>query len=252
MPCPVFGEPDRENSWRTTRGKRMNPLMETRSVTVEYATSQRVLKLYDEGVSLKIEEGDFLAVLGGSGWGKSTLINIVLGLERPTRGSIHFHNENVTGYSFVKRCTLVRTAAVFQRPTALPQMTVAQNLHLALSLAGIPRKEREDRIRESLSFFGLERFSHAYPESLSPGQRRRIDLSRALAVRPDFLVLDEPTGDLDPSASNLVMPLLRGLNKDQGTSIFMTTALPRQATAARHQVHLRPPALVTQEHRMVQ
>ncbi len=229
----------------------MPNLMETRSVIVEYPTNEGVLKLYNEGVSLRMEEGDFLAVLGGSGWGKSTLVNIVLGLEKPTRGSIHFHGENVTEYSFVKRCSLIRTAAVFQRPTALPQMTVIQNLHLALSLSGIPRKEREERIKESMSFFGLERISHSYPEALSAGQQRRIDLARALAVRPDFLVMDEPTGDLDPSATNLIMPLLRGLNRDHRMSIFMTTALPRQASTASHQVHLRPPGFVAQEHRMV-
>lgn len=228
----------------------MSCLMETKSVTVEYPTSEGVLQLYGEGVSFAIGEGDFLAVLGGSGWGKSTLINIVLGLEKPSRGSVFFRGENVTQHSFVKRGTTVKTAAVFQRPTAIPQMTVLQNLRLALSLAGVPRKQREERIRESIGFFGLEGISHSYPEGLSAGQRRRIDLARALAVRPDFLVVDEPTGDLDPSASNLVIPLLRGLNRDHGMSIFMTTALPRQATSAKHQVHLRPPGLIAHQRRM--
>ncbi len=228
----------------------MPSLMEARSVTIEYPTSQGVLLLYGDGVSFTIGQGDFLAVLGGSGWGKSTLVNVVLGLEKPSRGSVHFRGENVTQYSFVKRSNMVRTAAVFQRPTALPQMTVLQNLRLALSLAGIPRKVREDRIKESMGFFGLEGLSHSYPEGLSAGQRRRIDLARALAVSPDFLVLDEPTGDLDASATNLVIPLLRGLNRDHGMSIFMTTALPRQATSAKHQIHLRPPGLIAQQHRM--
>ena len=226
-------------------------LIETGRVTVEYTTSEGVLRLYDEGVSLKMDQGDFLAVLGGSGWGKSTLVNIVLGLEKPSRGTVYFRGEDVTQRSFVKRSSMVRTAAVFQRPTSLPQMTVLQNLRLALSLAGVPRKEREERIKESMGFFGLEGISHSYPESLSAGQKRRIDLSRALAVRPDFLVLDEPTGDLDSSASNLVIPLLRGLNRDHEMSIFMTTALPRHATSARHQIHLRPPGLIPHQHGMV-
>lgn len=218
---------------------------------MDYTTSQGVLRLYDEGVSLTMDEGDFLAVLGGSGWGKSTLVNIVLGLERPSRGAVYFRGEDVTQRSFVKRSSSVRTAAVFQRSTALPQMTVVQNLRLALSLAGVPRRQREERIKESMNFFGLEGISRSYPEGLSAGQKRRIDLARALAVRPDFLVLDEPTGDLDSSASNLVIPLLRGLNRDHGVSIFMTTALPRHATSARHQIHLRPPGLFPHQHRMV-
>jgi ABC-type multidrug transport system ATPase subunit len=226
-------------------------MIETRSVVVEYPSLQGSLRLYDQGVSLKLEQGDFLAVLGGSGWGKSTLVNVVLGLERPVHGSVLFRDHNVTRDSFVKRCVLVKTAVVFQRPTALPQMTVSQNLHLALSLAGVPRKDRDERIREALAFFGLDRIEKSYPDGLSAGQRRRIDLARALAVKPELLVIDEPTGDLDGSATNLLIPLLRGLNRSQGTTIFMTTALPRQASQARHQVHLRPPMYLTSEHGII-
>ena len=130
-------------------------------------------------------------------------------------------------------------------------MTVSQNLHLALSLAGVPRKERDERIKEALAFFGLDKIEKSHPDGLSAGQRRRIDLARALATKPELLVIDEPTGDLDGSATNLLIPLLRGLNRNQGTTIFMTTALPRQASQARHQVHLRPPTYLTPEHKMI-
>ena len=229
--------------------RQLTPLIETKSVSKEYSTDQGVLELYNDGISLRIERGDFVAVLGGSGWGKSTLLNLILGLERPSQGSVHFNGKDVTDHSFFRRCSLVSTAAVFQRPTALPQMTVQQNLHLALSIAGIPQRNRAERINESLSFFGLESVSHSYPEGLSAGQRRRIDLARALAVKPELLVLDEPRGDLDVSASNLVMPLLRGLNRDNGTTIIMTTALARQASMAKRQVHLKPPRLVTHVNR---
>jgi ABC-type multidrug transport system ATPase subunit len=229
----------------------MSAVIETKSVVVEYPSIRGVLRLYDQGVSLRVDQGDFLAVLGGSGWGKSTLVNIVLGLEKPLHGSVRFRDHDVSRDSFVKRCGLVKTAAVFQRPTALPQMTVSQNLHLALSLAGVPRKERDERIKEALAFFGLEKIEKSHPDGLSAGQRRRIDLARALATRPELLVIDEPTGDLDGSATNLLIPLLRGLNRNQGTTIFMTTALPRQASQARHQVHLRPPTYPTPQHRMI-
>ncbi len=229
----------------------MTNLVETVSVKVDYPSSEGVLKLYDDGVSFGMREGDFTAVIGGSGWGKSTLVNVILGLEKPTGGSIYFNGEDVTGRSFVKRCSLVKTAAVFQRPTALPQLTVSQNLSLALSLAGVPSKERDERIREAMMFFGLDKLSRSFPQAMSAGQRRRIDLARALAVRPQLLVLDEPSGDLDSSTSNLVMPLLRGLNADHGIAILMTTALPRCASHARHLIHLKPPGFVTSERRMV-
>ena len=228
----------------------MTYLIETTSVKMEYPHSDGVIQLYDEGVSLRVDPGDFVAVLGGSGWGKSTLVNIILGLEKPTSGTVHFSGEDVTRASFVKRCSLVKTGAVFQRPTAVPQLTVGQNLNLALSMAGIPKGERDERIRESIAFFGLERITRVYPESLSAGQRKRIDLARALAIKPQLLVLDEPTGDLDTSASNLVMPLLRGLNKDHGTTILMATALPRCASTAHQLLHLKPPGFITPSKRI--
>ncbi len=219
----------------------MSHLLECRSVSHEYRTPEGVLKLYGEGITFAIDQGAFVSVVGGSGWGKSTLVNLLLGMEKPTRGSIHIRGENVNGHSFVKRCSRIRTVAVFQRPTAVPQLTVLQNLHLALSMNNIPRREREERVKESIEFFGLENLSHSRPDSLSAGQKKRIDLARALAVRPEFLVLDEPTGDLDASIANLVMPLLRGLNRDHGITILMTTAMPRHASSAKNQVHLRPP-----------
>ncbi len=228
----------------------MMPLIETISVQVDYPYEAGLLRLYDEGVSVTVKEGDFAAVLGGSGWGKSTLINVVLGLEKATAGLVSFRGEDVTRKSFLKRRELVRTAAVFQRPTALPQLTVSQNLTLALSLAGVQKKDRGERVRESLSFFGLDALAGAYPDSLSAGQRRRIDLARALAVRPELLVIDEPTGDLDSSASNLILPLLRGLSNDHQISILITTAQPRCAAEAHHIVRLKPPTFLTSQQRL--
>jgi ABC-type multidrug transport system ATPase subunit len=230
--------------------KPMEPLIETHSVMVDYPHRSGLLRLYDEGVSLKVDEGDFVAILAGSGWGKSTLINVILGLEKATRGTIRFRGEDVTQKSFLKRRELVRTAAVFQRPTALPQLTVAQNLSLALSIAGTKKADREERIKESLEFFGLDTLANTYPDSLSAGQRRRIDLARGLAVRPELLVIDEPTGDLDSSASNLLLPLLRGLSSDNQISILITTAQARCAAEANHITRLRPPTFLTAESKL--
>ncbi len=229
----------------------MSHLLECKSVGLDYPTPAGVLKLYGDGVSLVIEEGTFVSVVGGSGWGKSTLVNLVLGLERPVRGSIHMQGENVTTHSFINRSSKVRTAVVFQRPTAVPHLSVLQNLQLALSMFGIPRRERDERISEAMNFFGLENLSHSRPDSLSAGQKKRIDLARALAVRPEFLVLDEPTGNLDTSIANLVMPVLRGLNREHKTTILMTTAVPRHASEAKTQVHLRPPTFYAKHSGMV-
>src|SRR3989454_7791230 len=111
----------------------MTSVIETRSVVVEYPSVRGVLRLYDQGVSLKVDQGDFLAVLGGSGWGKSSLVNVGLGFEKAIHRSLSFRVHDVTRGSFVERCSLVKTAAVVQRPTPVPQMTRSPNLHLALS-----------------------------------------------------------------------------------------------------------------------
>src|SRR5260370_38574955 len=119
----------------------MKPLLECRSITVAYPIADGVLRLYGEGVSFTLEEGGFFAVVGSSGWGKSTLINIVLGLEKPTRGIVQLDGENMTEQSFVKRSARVKTAPVFQRPTALPQPTDLQNFHLPLAIREAPKLE---------------------------------------------------------------------------------------------------------------
>src|SRR3989442_6380537 len=107
----------------------MPSVMETRSVVVEYPSVKGVLRLYDQGVSLKVDQGDFLAVLGGSGWGKSTLVNIVLGLEKPIHGCINFRGHQVTPGTFVKRVRLVKTPARGLKTTAPPPMIGSHNSH---------------------------------------------------------------------------------------------------------------------------
>lgn len=210
----------------------------------DYNRRDGVLRLYN-GVSFGIDRGDFLAVTGGSGWGKSTLVNIILGIEKPSHGSIHHEGRDVTGLAFMKRFGKSKVAAVFQRSTSLPQLTVNQNLNLALSLSGLEKRERQEKIDEALAFFGLENFASSLPENLSAGQRRRVDLARALAVRADFLILDEPVSDLDTSTTNLVLPLLKGMNRAHGTTVLMTSAVPRIASVAKRQVHLSAPTILT-------
>ena len=222
----------------------MSMLLHAKALAKDYDRQDGILRLYN-GVTFSLERGDFLAVTGGSGWGKSTLVNIILGIEKPSHGSIFHEGRDVTRLPFTKRFGKTRVAAVFQRSTSLPQLTVNQNLNLALSLAGIKKTERREKIDEALSFFGLENLANSFPENLSAGQRRRIDLARALAVRADFLVLDEPVSDLDTSTTNLLLPLLKGMNRDHGTAVLMTSALPRVASVAKHQVHLTPPLIVT-------
>src|SRR2546422_11578698 len=110
----------------------MKPLLECRNITIAYPIADGILRLYGEGVSFTLEEGGFLSVVGGSGWGKSTLVNIVLGLAKPTRGTVQLDGENMTEQSFVKPSSRGKPAAVFERPSALAQLTLQRTVPRAL------------------------------------------------------------------------------------------------------------------------
>src|SRR5690349_3271069 len=101
----------------------MTHLLACTSLGLDYLANDGVLRLYGEGISFAVEGGSFISIVGGSGWGKSTLVNLILGFEKPSRGNIYFNGEEVTNLSFVRRCAKIRTAVVFQRPTAIPQLT---------------------------------------------------------------------------------------------------------------------------------
>lgn len=217
-------------------------MLELRDVSKDYPHSDGFLRLYN-GLSFSLGRGDYLAITGGSGWGKSTLQSIILGLESPSNGKIFYDGRDVTRLGFNKRYGKLTVSAVFQKSTSIDHLSVRQNLNLALSLASVPKAEREERIREALHFFGLEDVSEASPAGLSAGQKRRVDLARALSVRPELLFMDEPVGDLDTSTINILLPLLRGLNREHGSTILVTTALPRVASTANHRISLRPPTL---------
>ncbi|HZD13512.1 MAG TPA: ATP-binding cassette domain-containing protein [Candidatus Binatus sp.] len=214
--------------------------LEVKELVKTYNQDRGILQLYNR-LSFSLGRGDFLAVTGRSGWGKSTLANIVLGLESPSLGAIFHNDREVTRFGFNKRFSKTRLAIIFQRSTMLGELSVRKNLNLALSLSRVPKDEQSTRIDEALEFFGLENYANSMPEGLSAGQRRRLDLARALAIQPDFLLVDEPVGDLDTSTMNLLLPLLRGINRDHETTILMMTALQRVASSAKRQVALNPP-----------
>ncbi len=227
------------------------PCLTVKSLVKDYPRADgATLRLYG-GLSFQVDTGQFVSVLGGSGWGKSTLVSIILGLERPTSGSVHYKGDDVGKLGFSRMVGRSKVAAVFQKPSLVPELSVRQNLTLALSMSRVPKAERGERIDEAVHFFGLETITDSFPNRLSAGQKRRAELARALAVRPDFLVLDEPITDLDTSVTNLALPLLKGMNRHHGTSILMTTAVPRVASITSHVVHVPVPSII-QENRIVQ
>jgi putative ABC transport system ATP-binding protein len=200
------------------------------------------------GVSLRIERGEYVAVIGPSGSGKSTLMNILGGLDRPTAGSYRFEGEEVGDFDdnqladFRRR----RIGFVFQSFQLLPRLTALQNVELPMIYAGLPRAERRDRAAELLTRVGLgTRMGHK-PTQLSGGQQQRVAIARSLSNRPDLLLADEPTGALDTHTGEEVLKLFHELN-DEGLTLVIVTHDPDVAHEAHRRVSFRDGHIVADE-----
>ena len=177
-----------------------------------------------QGVNLKVEKGDFLAILGPSGSGKSTLLNMIGALDKPTEGKVFIEGVDVstlngTGLADLRR----RIGFVFQFFNLIPRLTARGNVELPMSITGLGKNERRERAKELLETVGLkERVNHK-PAELSGGERQRVAIARALANNPKFLLMDEPTGNIDSKTANEIIELIKRLNEEKGVTIIIVT-----------------------------
>jgi putative ABC transport system ATP-binding protein len=187
-------------------------------------------------ISLEIRRGEYVAIVGESGVGKSTLLNLVAGLDLPDRGGVTLDGTELTSLDDASR-TLVRRGRigfVFQAFHLLPHLTVAQNVALPLSLNGIEGADAQNRVAEMLAATGLAAAAVAYPRELSGGELQRVAIARALAHRPLLLLADEPTGNLDAESATQVLHLLREqVKRESGAGILVTHSAAAAATADR-------------------
>jgi len=176
------------------------------------------------GVNLKVESGDFLAILGPSGSGKSTLLNLIGALDKPTAGTLLIDGVDISKLNDSQLADLRRKVGfVFQFFNLIPRFTAIGNVELSMSIADVNRAERRRRAEELLETVGLkERMNHK-PAELSGGQQQRVAIARALANNPKFLLLDEPTGNIDSKTAREVMTLIKKLNEEKGVTIIMVT-----------------------------
>jgi putative ABC transport system ATP-binding protein len=176
------------------------------------------------GVNLRIEDGDFLAVLGPSGSGKSTLLNLIGALDKPTEGKILIEGVDVSTLSENQLADLRRRIGfVFQFFNLIPRFTARENVELSMAIAGVSVKERRKRAEDLLETVGLkERMNHR-PAELSGGEQQRVAIARALANKPRFLLMDEPTGNIDSKAASEIIGLIKKLNEQQGVTAIMVT-----------------------------
>jgi putative ABC transport system ATP-binding protein len=177
-----------------------------------------------KNVSLDIEDGGYLAVMGPSGSGKSTMLSILGCLDRPTRGSYRLDGDEVASLdepelSEIRRWKL---GFVFQSFHLVPRLEAAENIALPMVLAGIPQDERRERVAQALDAVGLAKRARHRPAELSGGECQRVAIARSMVMRPRLLLADEPTGNLDSKAGTSVMELIEGLNADGLTLVVVT------------------------------
>ncbi len=213
------------------------PWFELRNITKVYGKGAAEVRALD-GVSLVIKPGQFVAVMGSSGSGKSTCMNIIGCLDTPTSGEYLFHNVDVGTLNRDQRALLRRhyIGFVFQGFNLLARTSAQENVELPLVYRRVPAHERRERARAALASVGLEGREKHTPAELSGGQQQRVAIARALVTEPSLLLADEPTGNLDSARSIEIMELLAQLNQNRGITIVMVTHERDMAAFARRVV----------------
>jgi putative ABC transport system ATP-binding protein len=221
-------------------------LISLRDVHKEYRRDQHVIPVLT-GISLDVQQGEFLALMGPSGSGKSTLLNLIGGIDRPTRGEVRVAGEDL-GTLNPSRLAAWRARHVgfiFQLYNLIPVLTAQQNVELPLLLTRLSGAERAKRTKLALDLVGLTGREKHYPRQLSGGEEQRVAIARAIVADPTLLVADEPTGDLDSKNAEEILVLLQRLNQEMKKTIIMVTHDPRAAERAHLTFHLDKGALRT-------
>lgn len=200
------------------------PAIRTEQLCRQYRMGEAVIRAVD-GVTLTVNSGEFVALLGSSGSGKSSVLNLIAGLDRPTSGSVVVHEENLAQLSreALARYRLHTVGMVFQSFNLIGTMTVAENVELPMRFAEIERGSRSQFARDALARVGLQARMNHRPSELSGGEQQRAALARALINRPKLLLADEPTGNLDSRTGTEIMNMLREFNQQLRMTVVMVT-----------------------------
>jgi putative ABC transport system ATP-binding protein len=215
----------------------MARVLETLDLKKHYRMGASTVRALD-GVSLTVEEGEFVGLLGTSGSGKSTLLNLIAGLDRPSDGSLRIFDQDLAQMSSAELSLHRRlnVGIIFQSFNLVSTMSAAENVALAMMFAGVRRGEREGRAAGLLETIGLGGRQQHRPRELSGGEQQRVAIARALANRPHLLLADEPTGNLDSRTTGEIMALLQQLNGRDGKTIIMVTHDPALAEKYAHRI----------------
>ncbi|OPX39556.1 MAG: macrolide ABC transporter ATP-binding protein [Thermoplasmata archaeon] len=220
--------------------EKRKPLMELKAVSKVYGTGRASMQAL-RGIDLRIGDSDFIAVMGASGSGKSTCLNILGCLDTPTSGAYLFKGVDVGALNRNKRALLRRyfLGFVFQGYNLLDRTSALENVELPLIYRGLHARKRREKARAALAAVGLNEWEGHTPAELSGGQQQRVAIARAIVADPAVLLADEPTGNLDTARSLEIMDLLSRLNRERGITIVMVTHEQDMAEFAKSRVRFR-------------
>jgi ABC-type lipoprotein export system ATPase subunit len=200
------------------------PAIHAEQLCRHYRMGETLIRAVD-GVTLEVSAGEFVALLGSSGSGKSSVLNLIAGLDRPTSGSVMVHEQNLAQLSReeLARYRLHTVGMVFQSFNLIASMTLAENVELPMRFAEVDRGKRDSLACEALARVGLQARMNHRPSELSGGEQQRAALARALINRPRLLLADEPTGNLDSHTGTEIMNMVREFNQQLGMTVVLVT-----------------------------
>ena len=202
----------------------MEPILNVENLQKYYGARGSVTRAIDD-FSFRVNEGEFVGIMGASGSGKTTLLNCIATIDRPTAGHIRIEGKDVTGLKgkALSQFRRERLGFVFQDCNLLDTLTAFENIALALTILGTPAGEIDRRVRDTAGLLGLERVLEKYPYQLSGGEQQRVAAARAIITAPALVLADEPTGALDSKSAGQLLGQLSQLNREQGATIVMVT-----------------------------
>ena len=221
-------------------------ILEGKNILKQYHHKGGIINALDH-VSFEVNRGDFITVTGPSGSGKSTLLLALFGLIRLTSGSISFNGKRIDNIND-RQLTNIRKKSVgyiLQSFALIPYLTTIQNVLIPLALEKIPRKEQYRRAAEILDYIGLSDRMEHLPRELSAGQQQRVAIARSIIHRPQIIMADEPTGNLDPTLSLEILEFLKKINQENKITIIMVTHSPIAAEFGSMKLHLDEGKIVT-------
>lgn len=224
-----------------------DPLILVEDVNKEYRRSEIVVPVLSN-LNLRLDAGDYAALMGPSGSGKSTLLNLIAGLDKPTSGHVYVCGQDLgnTSQGELAKWRSRHVGFIFQMYNLVPVLTAYENVELPLTLAPLNRRQRKEQVRTALEIVGLaDRMDH-YPRQLSGGEEQRVSIARAIATDPTLIVADEPTGDLDAKSGDEILKLMSRLNEEFEKTIVMVTHDPHAASRAHKTMHMEDGRLVDQ------